>query len=149
MAVISGDERDKQISKARRTVGAVEEREDRMGDIASLQRENKRLREENTRLKTEVDSWRAKAKERRAKCLALKAVIKAIENNIDESAEGDGVEGEPPKAEEKASREPDFTRATVTWEEHELPKSRFDESVRPQIVVLPLWVNNSRVLRDC
>jgi hypothetical protein len=86
-----------------------------------------------------VDSWRAKAKERHAKCVALKAVIKAVENKLDEPTEdgevGD-VEDQRPKKE--ATREPDFTRATVTWEERDLPKSRFDESIRPQIVMLPL-----------
>jgi hypothetical protein len=110
-----------------------------MDNVAALRRENKRLREENELLKTEVDSWRAKAKERHAKCLALKAVIKAVENKLDEPTEGGevgDVENQHPKKE--VAREPDFTRATVTWEERDLPRSRFDESIRPQIVMLPL-----------
>jgi hypothetical protein len=127
----------KSRSKTARVEGGTgTELEEQVDDVAALRRENKLLKEENALLKSEVNSWRAKAKERHTKCLALKAVIKAVENREGEVDEV-GDQG-PKKPKEQVTKETDFMRATVTWEECGLPKSRFDESMRPRIVMLPL-----------
>ncbi|KIM31351.1 hypothetical protein M408DRAFT_327590, partial [Serendipita vermifera MAFF 305830] len=115
-----------------------------------LWKENKRLTEENTLLKAEVEYWRAKAKERHAKCVKLKAIIKAVQDNVDGPSDEEMSGDENPKlpkllhdsvnsvTKKKKEKEPDFSKATVTfWDESEVPKSRFDESARARLVLLP------------